>query len=233
MLICTTDLRDGWTIRDSGTERALRSGFHCSRDHRLELEKTDNRGGNMYAKASAGLCAAAVLAIGVAASAQQPAPAQTPPASRTSTDQQVTLTGCIQKEADFRQARDAGRGGVAGTGVGAGNEFILAQASASSSPSAAARPGDPPSPTGTAGSAASAYELTGPNEGKVSEFVGKRVEITGRVKAAEADAAGRPTGGATAGQPPAGIDATSKDLKLRELEVTSVRESTGSCMPIR
>jgi len=188
----------------------------------------------MTAKAPAGLCVAGILACGVAAFAQgagqQPTPPQPQPGARTSTEQQVTITGCVQKEADYRRSRDAGRGGVAGTGVGAGNEFVLTEASAG------ARAGQPAGSTGTAGSAASgsmAYELTGPNEGKVSEYVGRRVEITGRLKAAETDVAGRPTGGATAGQPPSGVDVTSKDLQLRELEVTSVRESTGTCAPLK
>jgi len=74
-----------------------------------------------------------------------------------------------------------------------------------------------------------AYELTGSGEGQAAQYVGKRVEIVGKLKAAEVSASGRPTGGATAGAPPSGVDATSKDLKLRELEVSSVREATGSC----
>ena len=191
----------------------------------------------MKAKAPINLVFAAVLAFGGVAAAQspeqQPAQPQTQPGARSS-DQPITLTGCIQREADYRQARDAGRGGVAGTGVGAGNEFVLTQASAASSGTAGAPTGDPTSPAGTAGSSGSmAYELTGPNEGEVSKYVGRRVEITGKLKAAETDAAGRPTGGATAGRPPSGVDVASKDLKLGELEVTSVRESTGTCAPMK
>jgi hypothetical protein len=74
----------------------------------------------------------------------------------------------------------------------------------------------------------SAYELTGANEGQLAQHVGKRVEITGKLKAAEIGASG-PTGGPTAGAPPRGVDVTSEDLKLRELEVMSVRETTGAC----
>jgi len=121
---------------------------------------------------------------------------------------------------------------VAGTGVGVGNEFVLTEASTSAETAAAARSGEATSPTGTSGSSASsakAYELTGPNEGQLSQYIGRRVEITGKLKAAETDAAGAPTGGSTAGKPPAGVDVTSKDLKLRELEVASVREATGTC----
>jgi hypothetical protein len=194
----------------------------------------------MKAKWPANLCAAGMLAFGVSVFAQtagqQPTQPQPQPGARSSSDQQITVTGCVQREADYRRARDAGRGGVAGTGVGAGNEFVLTEATTSSNKAGGARTGESTSPTGTAGPSTSgltAYELTGPNEGQVSQYVGRRVEITGKLKPAETNAAGRPTGGATAGQPPSGVDVTSKDLKLRELEVTSVRESTGTCAPIK
>ena len=186
----------------------------------------------MKARILGSMCIAGTFAVGMvgfAQGSQQPSQAQTQPGAGSSTDQPITVTGCIQREADYRQARDAGRGGVAGTGIGAGNEFVLTNASSA----AGARPGaEPANPTGTAGASTSgniAYELTGANEGQVAQYVGRRVEITGRVKAAETGAGGQPTGGATAGQPPKGTDVTSKDLKLRELEVTSVREATGSC----
>jgi hypothetical protein len=177
--------------------------------------------------------AASVMAFGVGIAAQgagqQPSQPQTQPSTR-STDQQITLTGCVQRESEYRKAQDAGRGGVAGTGVGVGNEFVLIDASTATT--AGARPAEPTNPTGTGGTAASAkmaYELTGPNEGQVSQYVGRRVEISGTLKAAETTAGGQPTGGATAGQPPKGVDVASKDLKLRELEITSVKEATGTC----
>ena len=64
---------------------------------------------------------------------------------------------------------------------------------------------------------------------EIGDLESERVEVIGKVKPAETSATGRPTGGATAGAPPSGVDATSKDLKLRELEVTSIREAQGSC----
>ena len=167
------------------------------------------------------------VAVGVVAAtllqtalvAQSPPPQSQPPA--TQPEQQVTVIGCIQRESDYRQAMDKGRGGVAGTGVGAGDEFVLTNPSIKTQglkPDAA--PAD------------QAYELTGTGEEKVKEFVGKRVEITGRLKAAEVSPGGAPTGGATAGRPPSGVDVASKDLKLRELEVVSVTASTtGTCTP--
>ena len=110
--------------------------------------------------------AVASVVFGMAVFAQTPpqSPNQTPSSTaqqtRQSSDQQVTVTGCVQREADYRRARDAGRGGVVGTGVGAGNEFVLANASMSGA-----------APTGTAGtsSTGTAYELTGKNEGQVQQ----------------------------------------------------------------
>ena len=173
----------------------------------------------MKGRVSSSMCAAGVLSLCTVAFAQQAG--QPAPGVGTAPGGQITLTGCIQREADYRQAKDAGKGGAAGTGVGAGNEFILSNASV--------KAGTDSGPVGTSGAAATAYELTGSGEGQAAEFVGKRVEIIGRLKAAETSASGKPTGGATAGQPPSGVDATSKDLQLRELEVSSVKEATGAC----
>jgi hypothetical protein len=105
-----------------------------------------------------------------------------------------------------------------GTGVGVANEFVLANAMSS-----AATAGAPPSAaTGTSGANSNtAYELTGPNEGRAATYVGKRVEISGVLKPTDT----APAGGATANVP------GSQDLKLRELEITTVRETTGTCTP--
>jgi hypothetical protein len=154
---------------------------------------------------------------------------RTPPAQpqATGSSQQVTVTGCVQREADFRKARDAGRGGVAGTGVGSGNEFILADASMATSGATSTRGAGAPGPAATTGGS-DAFELTGRDEGKAEQYVGKRVEISGMVKAAET-AAGRPTGGPTAGKPPEGVDVVGRDLQLRELEISSIKEVPGTC----
>ena len=174
----------------------------------------------MKGRVSSAMCAAGMLSLCTVAFAQQAG--QPAPGAGTAPGGQITVTGCIQREADYRQAKDAGKGGAAGTGVGAGNEFILSNASLKAGADSGAA-------VGTSGAAATAYELTGSGEGQAAEFVGKRVEIIGKLKAAETSASGKPTGGATAGQPPSGVDATSKDLQLRELEVSSVKEATGAC----
>jgi hypothetical protein len=179
--------------------------------------------------ATFGAAAFAMLTQPVTA-AQSPTPSTTQAPSttstqsnRTSANQQVTITGCVEREADYRQSANAGRAGVAGTGVGAANEFVLTNAMMSpasgSSPAATSGAGAP-SPTGTAGTTGKAYELTGSKEGDAGAFIGRKVEITGMVK---------PTttapGGPTADVP------GSRDLKLEELEVSSVRAAIGSCSP--
>jgi hypothetical protein len=156
----------------------------------------------------------------IAAHSQTPAAgAQT---SRPAADQ-VMITGCVQREADYRRASGAGRGGVVGTGVGTANEYVLANAMMSPSRSGSSASSAPSSsaPTGTAGTSGttSAYELTGPNEGQAATYVGKRVEITGTLKPSDT----APAGGGTANAP------GSQDLKLRELEISSIRAASGTC----
>jgi hypothetical protein len=182
------------------------------------------------------------------------------PAAAASAEVPATLVGCVEREADYRRAQDAGRGGAAGTGAGVGNEYVLVNAStaiAGAAPPDRPTPGAPPAErgtVGTAGVAGGAYELTGPAEGQLEQYVGRRVEIVGKMKnapTAKSDKApvvtatvpesttGRPgvPGTATASPsgrpaPPAGsVDITGQDLHLRELEVISVREATGSCTP--
>ena len=135
----------------------------------------------------AGVCAAVVIAFSAAAFAQATPSNQTPSTAtsatqqRTSADQTVTVAGCIQRETDYRRARDAGRGGVAGTGVGAANEFVLLNASstAAGTGTAGTTGSTPGAATGTAGTTATsmAYELTGANEPQAAQHVGRRVEI--------------------------------------------------------
>lgn len=186
----------------------------------------------MYKRLAGAACMSAVVAIGTVAFAQSTPPQQPPTSSQAQAQapqpqkpeaQNVTITGCVQKEADYRAAHNLGSGGAAGTGVGAGNEYVLVNASIGSG-----TVGTTGSETPGAAGAMAAFELTGEKESEVGAFVGKRVEIIGKMKAAEIGAAG-PTGGATAGKPPTGVDVASKDLKLREVEVSSVKETTGTC----
>jgi hypothetical protein len=188
--------------------------------------------------------AAAFGLVAVAQSTQPPATTTTQPQTSGQTQmphqdhmaaQPVTIVGCVQREADYRSANNLGRGGAVGTGVGVGNEFVLINASMSTSmtSTAGAATGTTTGTAGTAGGAATAgagqaFEVSGEKEAQLEQYVGKRVEVVAKLKAAETGPAGT-TGGATAGKPPTGVDITSPDLRLKEIEIVSVRESTGTC----
>ena len=188
---------------------------------------------------AAGFAVAAAFGIGAAAQTAPPpaTPPQTSPPAQAAPEraeaQQVTLVGCVQREADYRQANNLGKGGAVGTGAGVANEFVLINATAggamAGSPTGTATAG---TATGTSGATASApgqaFEITGENESQLGQYVGQRVEITGKLKKAEVGPAGA-TGGATAGKPPTGVDVTSADLRLREVEIVSVKPTTGTC----
>ena len=178
--------------------------------------------------------AAAVLSVSMPALAQTPAqqPAQPQPRTQTTTaasqkaesaSQTVTMVGCIQGEADYRKAGNLGRGGTAGSGVGVGNELVLIDAkitSAGAPPAAGAA-------TGTTGATARDYKLTGANEGKAVQFRGKRVEVIGTIKPA---ASASPSSARRATDDAPQIDVfAGEDLRLPELDVTSVRATAGTC----
>jgi hypothetical protein len=167
-----------------------------------------------------GTSAAALLTVTMAAFAQTSQP--TPSSAQASSDSQsgtpITLVGCIQREADYRRATDAGRGGVAATGAGLGNEYVLVNASSAGTGSSAGATADCSAATG-----GQAYELTGKGEGDLERYVGRRVELVGLLKRTNSNT---PVGtsGATADRPGAGFDPLGQDLRLQEVELTSVRE---------
>jgi hypothetical protein len=132
---------------------------------------------------------------------------------QTTTPATITLVGCLQTEADYRRAQDAGKGGVLMTGAGLGNEYVLIQTEGAGGPGGydANANADCKSSTAFAGTA---YELTGTRERELKAFVGRRVEITGELK--NADDTGRP-----GGFDPAVV---SQDLRLNEVNVASFRE---------
>ena len=133
---------------------------------------------------------------------------------QTTTPATITLVGCLQTEADYRRAQDAGKGGVLSTGAGLGNEYVLIQTEGAGGPGAYAANANVDCKSSTA-FAGTSYELTGTRERELKQFVGRRVEITGELK--NVDASGRP-----GGFDPAVI---SQDLRLNEVNVASFREA--------
>ena len=179
-------------------------------------------------------CSAAVLAMSMAVFAQATQQPTAPPAGGAPAAQepapaaaqpQMTIVGCVQREADYRRAKSAGAGGAAGTGAGAGNEFVVVNATISTGATASAERPATPEAVGTSGAAGEAYELTGPGEGQAEQHVGKKVEIVGKIKDSAEGAAAQPA------TPGGKVDPAGQDINLKEFEVVSVREASGSCLP--
>jgi hypothetical protein len=130
----------------------------------------------------------------------------------------VTLTGCIQKEADYRKTHDLGKGGTLGTGAGRSDEYVLINASKGSAPAA----NIDCSFQGTT----DAYELTGRREHDLAPYVGKVVQISGTMK--EAKTKPLPSGEQS---PTGGFDPLKKDLRLFEVEIASFQAAAGASAP--
>jgi hypothetical protein len=185
--------------------------------------------------------AAAVLVVSMAAFAQTPQSASpstqssTPssqatspstPSGQQSTTQassrpetSVTLVGCVMRETDYRKAKDSGKGGPVGTGIGRGDEFVLTNATKTT---AGATTSSSTAECGTA-AAGEAYELGGSREKDLASYVGRRVEITGTLKEAKTETA--TTGEA---KPTGGFDPLKQDLKLFEVDIVSFRPVASS-----
>jgi hypothetical protein len=109
----------------------------------------------------------ATVGVGVLALTWPAAAAQ----SQAPREKEVTVIGCVELERDYRARKQAGRGGVLGSGVGVGNEFVL---SGARPPQAGSRS------AGTSG--ATDYEITGRLEKDFLRHVGREVEVVGTVE---------------------------------------------------
>lgn len=166
------------------------------------------------------LTAGSVFAFALAASLAAQTPPQNPPPPaqpQSSMDQKalpVTLEGCLVNEKDVpgRQPNPAEKAGVA-------EDFILT--SAKHVKPAGAAPTDPaaPAPTGTSGiGALSMFEVRGLDKAKLTENVGKRVQIEGTINPAdlkEAEAA----------------KAKGETTDLPEIQATAIKSVPGDCKP--
>lgn len=184
--------------------------------------------------------AAAVLVVSMAAFAQTPQSAS--PSTQTSTPSSeaaspskqssqesaqankqtkasVTLVGCVMRETEYRKATGSGKGGPVGTGIGRGDEFVLANAMKTT---ASATPSSSTADCGTTATG-EAYELSGSREKDLATYVGRRVEITGTLKEAKTETAA--TGEA---KPTGGFDPLKQDLKLFEVDIVSFRPVASS-----
>jgi len=119
------------------------------------------------------------------------------------------------RETDYRKANDSGRGGPVATGLGRGDEFVLVNATKTTADATASASASAECGTSATGEA---YELGGSREKDLASYVGRRVEITGTLKAAKTT-----TGAAGEAKPTGGFDPLKQDLKLFEVDVASFR----------
>lgn len=172
--------------------------------------------------------AAIALLASTTAFAQTTAPAPaTTTTSRTMTTQDrespatpVTLIGCVQRESDYRKEHNIKRGGGLNMGIGDGDEYVLINATRVS-------PGSAPASTSadcSSSASGEAFEITGKGEEQFKAFVGKRVEVSGTQKKAKLGANGQPTGGS---------DPMHGDLKLFEVEVSTVKEAITAAAQVQ
>jgi len=133
------------------------------------------------ALATLGLALAAVIPAAFAQKAEPPAKGQ-----------EVKIVGCVQWEKDYRQARNEGRGGALGTGIGVGNEFVLtfAQVEGPGGRTAAASVGTKGNGANGANGSNGAngekkpntgatYSITGDHEKELARRIGQQIEVIG------------------------------------------------------
>ena len=118
---------------------------------------------------------AAVLGLAVSLTEASQQPNQKGP-TRTALDV-ITVTGCVEKEADYRASIANGKGGALGTGIGVANEYVLRSVQTVSN--------DTLKPTGT--SSGDVYRLTGDLEHELGKAVGHTVAMSGYVEVAKSD----------------------------------------------
>jgi hypothetical protein len=120
--------------------------------------------------------AAATDQRGAAGASAQTSQADRKAPTRTAADV-ITVLGCVQRESEYRAQIADGKGGAAGTGAGAGNEFVLRSLRTVSS--------DTLKPTATSGIRPDeVYSVTGNLEHEMARAVGRQVAVSGYVEVA-------------------------------------------------
>ena len=147
---------------------------------------------------SIGAAGALVMAAGLATAASNPGPAgqQAPSTSAPKADTpgqrvakatpaagQITLVGCVELESDYRKRMAAGRGGVLGTGAGAGDEFVITNVRPATTGVGTTGARDDTqtrqAQESSSGTGGGVYTVTGPQEKNLKRDVGRQVEVVG------------------------------------------------------
>lgn len=154
------------------------------------------------------IAAVMAWAFTAATAAQAPPPAQQQPQAAAAS-QALTLSGCL-----YREDQVPGRTPNLAERVGILDDFILADASV------AAGPKGPQGLTGNTPPSGNQYEVDGIADEKLKAFVGKRVEVTGKID---------PEGSTLPGGPRPDRGIGPDKINLPEIEATSIREVAGTC----
>jgi hypothetical protein len=133
-----------------------------------------------------------------------PAPGPRPALPAALTPAEITVVGCLYREADVAIAR-SGRSEEA-----EGKGFVLAMTTLGSS--------------GSAPASGTMYKVDKLADSQLSPHVGKRVELIGQIEADADDLHVSPSGAATTGR-----QSDAADAKLPEFDAVSIREVAGSC----
>jgi hypothetical protein len=95
---------------------------------------------------------------------------------------EIAVIGCVELERDYRARKETGKGGVLGSGVGVGNEFVLSNARTIPAPGRG-RSGAVGTGGATSGAPGTDYGLTGRLERELLRSVGRQVEVVGVIEA--------------------------------------------------
>jgi len=115
----------------------------------------------------------AAIHLGVTTSAVAQQPGQKAP-SRSDLDV-ITVTGCVQREADYRRSIGGGKGGALGSGAGVADEYVLRSVQTVDANTL--------KPTGTsAKNFEEVYAVTGDLEHELAKAVGHSVAVSGYVE---------------------------------------------------
>jgi hypothetical protein len=175
-----------------------------------------------------GSALALAFAAAVVVGAQDPNPPQQPPAGqRMQSEQMVTVVGCLQHEKDVpgREPTVAERAGIA-------EDYLLTNAEIKSGGKAGATGTSGTEPAAGAVAAKKTFKIVGMDAERLKTFVGKRVEVQGRIE----DTAPRPRG--TTGTPPTTTPPTPPERTepaqkqagdLPQVRATNIREVAGTC----
>jgi hypothetical protein len=124
----------------------------------------------------------------------------------------------------YREQDIAGRTPNVAEKAGILEDYIFAEMSSTAAPSSTS-PSSTPGATGTSGTATRMFKLEKADDEKLSDLVGKRVQVTGRIDREAGDATTAPSSAANAPDRSAGPD----KIDLAEFEVSSIHEVAGTC----